>query len=211
MKPICLALLSAALTVIAFGPVAPAADEKKDDKKTAPTGDKKDVKRIWFPRFSPDGMSVLAAHGGWDKKEGGEVRLFATKDGAVQHVFPLARGVRTVAWSAKGTFFVAGGYGLGIHAFDVKDRKELFHLAGDRQVENLRITSDDKLLVASFGNGDIRLYDLADRKEAHQFDTVHDGGIWGWPCRLTTSCSPHPARTRMCSSSTSPRVNESTT
>ena len=124
-------------------------------------------------------MTVLAAHGGWDKKEGGEVRLFATKDGAVQHVFPLDRGVRTVAWSAKGTFFVAGGYGLGIHAFDVKDRKELFHLAGDRQVENLRITSDDKLLVASFGNGDIRLYDLADRKEVHQFDTVHDGGIWG--------------------------------
>src|SRR5947209_2308999 len=111
----------------------------------SPAGEPKAVKRIWFPRFSPDGMTVLAACGGWDKKEGGEVRLFATKDGAVQHVFPLSRGVRTVAWSPKGMFFVAGGYGLGIHGFDVKDRKELFHLAGDRQVENLRITSDDKI------------------------------------------------------------------
>jgi WD40 repeat protein len=166
MKPIRLSLLLAALALIVSAPAAPA-----DDAKV--------VRKIWFPRFSPDGSLVVAAHGGWDKKEGGEARLFTAKDGKVQYVFPHARGVRTVAWSPKGNFFVVGGYGFGIRGFDVKGHKELFHLAADRQVENLRITSDDKLVVASFGSGDIRLYDIESRKEVHHFDTVHDGGIWG--------------------------------
>jgi WD40 repeat protein len=171
MKPICLALLSATFTVILADAALPTDDKKADEKKV--------VKRIWFPRFSPDGTQVLAAHGGWDKKEGGEVRLFSAKDGKVEHVFPHPRGVRTVAWSTKGAYFVTGGYGFGIRGFDVKEKKELFQLASDRQVQNLRIASDDKFLVASFGAGDIRLYDLASKKEVHHFDAVHDGGIWG--------------------------------
>jgi WD40 repeat protein len=179
MKPLCLALLSAALTVIAFGPVAPGAAQDKKDEKKAPPTEPKVVKRIWFPRFSPDGASVLVAHGGWDKKEGGEARLYAAKDGAVQHVFPHPRGVRTVAWSPKGMLFVTGAYGDGIRGFDVKNRKELFHIAAGKSVENVRITSDDKILAVSFGSGDVRLYDLASRKELHQFDVVHEGGIWG--------------------------------
>src|SRR5262245_49896752 len=122
MRWICLTVLSATLVVIAAGPLAPAADEAKD------------VRKIWFPRFSPDGKLLLAAHGGWDKKEAGEARLFVAKDGEVQHVFPHPRGVRTVAWSAKGTFFVTGGYGQGIRGFDLKGRKELFHLGGERNV-----------------------------------------------------------------------------
>jgi WD40 repeat protein len=141
--------------------------------------DAKVVRLIWFPRFSPDGTLVLSAHGSWVKKEGGEARLLAAKDGAEQHVFAHPRGVRTVAWSPKGTLFVTGGYGFGIRGFDIKGEKELFQLAGERQVENLRITSDDKLLAASFGQGDIRLYDLKSRKEVHDFNTVHEGGIWG--------------------------------
>src|SRR5262245_20421985 len=128
MKPLCLALLTAALTVLVADTVAPATAQ---DKKVPPADEKKKVekvvKRIWFPRFSPDGTQVLAAHGGWDKKEGGEARIYATKDGAVQHVFPHPRGVRTVAWSYKGTFFVTGAYGDGIRGFDLKDRKQLFH------------------------------------------------------------------------------------
>src|SRR5436190_23822680 len=144
MTPTCLALLAAALTAVASDPVAPAAD----DKKAAPAAaDTKVVRKIWFPRFSPDGTMVLAAHGGWDRKEGGEARLYSAKDGAVLHVFPLPRGVRTVAWSPKGDFFVAGGYGFGIRGFDVKEKKELFHLVGTWQVENLRVTSDAKTLA----------------------------------------------------------------
>jgi WD40 repeat protein len=168
MKPICLTLLSAALAVLVSGPVASAADS-----------DAKVVRLVWFPRFSPDGALLLSAHGSWDKKEGGEARLLAAKDGAVQCVFKHPRGVRTVAWSPRGTFLVTGGYGQGIRGFDVKSQKELFQLAGDQSVENLRITSDDKLLVASFGTGDIRLYDLPSRKEVHHFEAVHDNGIWG--------------------------------
>jgi WD40 repeat protein len=176
MKPICLALLSAALIVIVSGPVAPAAEDKK---APPPPSDTKVVKRVWFPRFSPDGALVLTAHGGWDKKEGGEARLLAAKDGTVRYVFPHPRGVRSVAWSPKGTLFVTGAYGAGIRGFDVKSQKELFHLAGDKSIDNVRITSDDKFLVASFGNGDVRLFDLATQKEVHHFDTVHEGGIWG--------------------------------
>ncbi len=168
MKPIRLTLLSAALAVIASGPAARAAD-----------GDPKPVRLVWFPRFSPDGTLLVSAHGHWDKKEGGEARLLSAKDGKVEYVFSLPRGVRTVAWSPKGTYFVAGGYGFGIRGFDVKGQKEAFQLAPDKQVENLRITSDDKLLAASFGSGDVRLYDLESRKEVHHFDAVHEGGIWG--------------------------------
>jgi WD40 repeat protein len=171
MKPAFPALLLIALILPAFGSSAMGQEKKLDEKKP--------VKRIWFPRFSPDGAHVLAAHGGWDKKEGGEVRVFSAADGAVQHIFPLPRGVRTVAWSAKGTSFFAGGYGFGIRGFDVKGKKQALELAEDRSVENLRTSSDDKLLVASFGRGDIRLYDLAAKKEIYHFDAVHDGGIWG--------------------------------
>lgn len=166
MRPTCLALLTAALTVIGADAVAPA-----DEKKV--------VRRVWFPRFSPDGKAVLAAHGGWEKNQGGEARLYAAQDGAVEHVFPHPRGVRTVAWSPKGTVFVTGAYGAGIRGFDVKARKELFHLAATQSVENVRITSDDKFIVATFGNGDLRLYDLASRKEVHTIPAVHDGGVWG--------------------------------
>jgi WD40 repeat protein len=174
MKPIGLTLLAAAWAVIVSGPAAPTSAGDKGARD-----DTKLVRRVWFPRFSPDGTLLLSAHGGWDNKEGGEVRLFAAKDGALQHVFPHPRGVRTVAWSPKGTFFVSGGYGQGVRGFDLKGRKELFRLGGDRNVDNVRITSDEKVLAASFGNGDIVLYDLPGRKEVHRFAAAHDGGIWG--------------------------------
>lgn len=169
MKPICLAVLAAAVT--AAGAAAPADPQ--------PAGGGKVVRRAWFPRFSPDGNTVLVACGGWDKKEGGEARLFDAKDGAVKHVFPHPRGVRTAAWSPTGDVFVTGGYGVGIRGFDPAGRKELFHIAGDKSVDNLRVGYDGKLLAASFGNGDIRLYDLPARTEVHQFAVVHDGGVWG--------------------------------
>ena len=123
---------------------------------------------------------MLCAHGKvWDQKEGGEARLFSSKNGEVQHVFQHPRGVRTVAWSSKGTMFVTGAYATGIRGFDAKSYKQLFHIEKTSNVENLRISSDDKLLVASFTIGDIRLYDLATQKETHLFYAEHDGGIWG--------------------------------
>src|SRR5205823_14164542 len=77
------------------------------------------------------------------------------------------------------TYSVIVCYVCDIRGFDTKEKKELYQLTGDKQVENLRITSDDKLLAASFGSGDVRLYDLEGRKEVHHFDNVHEGGIWG--------------------------------
>jgi WD40 repeat protein len=173
MKPIRLTLLSAALIALASG------SPGQDKPPAAPAAQAKLVKYVWFPRFSPDGSMVLAANGSWAGNEGGEARLFSAKDGKVLHVFPHPRGVRTVAWSPKGTLFVTGGYGFGIRGFDAKDRKEVFKLAGNRQVENLRITSDDKHLIASFGNGDVTVYSLPTQKEVQRFDAVHKGGVWG--------------------------------
>lgn len=139
----------------------------------------KPVKRVWFPRFSPDGTTVLTANGGWDKKEGGEARLLSAKDGSVLHTFVAPRGVRSVAWVAKGALVVTGGYSDGVRGFDVKERKEVFRLAENQSVDNVRVTPDDKLLVVSFGSGDVRLYELATRKEVYHFGAAHDGGVWG--------------------------------
>jgi WD40 repeat protein len=167
MKPTFLSLLAAALAASASG------------QPPAAAPDAKPVKLVWFPRFSPDGSQVLTAHGHWDKKDGGEARIFDAKDGTVKHVFSHPRGVRTAAWAQKGMTIVTGGYGQGLRGFDVKEKKELFQLAGNQSVENVRVTSDDKLICAAFGNGVVRLYDLAARKEVHAFEALHDGGIWG--------------------------------
>jgi WD40 repeat protein len=168
VKTMLLMALSAVVTVTASGSRVPADDNPKA------------VHLCWFPRFSPDGSQVLCAHGKvWDQKEGGEARLFSAKNGEVQHVFQHPRGVRSVAWSPKGTMFVTGAYATGIRGFDANSHKQLFHIEKTSNVENLRISSDDKLLVASFTIGDIRLYDLATQKETHLFYAEHDGGIWG--------------------------------
>lgn len=144
----------------------------------AADGDAK-IRYAWFPRFSPDGTQVLVAHGGWDKKEGGEAQLLAAKDGAVQRTFQHTRGVRSAAWATKGTVVVTGGYGQGVRGFNVKSQQQLFHWAGEQSVDNVRVTSDDKLVAASFGNGDIRLYDLPTRTEVFHFGAAHDSGVWG--------------------------------
>jgi WD40 repeat protein len=167
MKPMLLMALSVAITVTASGSRVPADDNPKA------------VHLCWFPRFSPDGSQVLCAHGNWEQKEGGEARLFSTNSGEVQHVFVHPRGVRSVAWSSKGTMLVTGSFWNGIRGFDLKSHRELFYIEKTWSAENLRISSDDKLLVVAFAIGDIRLYDLATRKETHLFFAAHDGAIWG--------------------------------
>src|SRR5579872_4518277 len=128
MKSISLILFSATVATVLSGSLV-----RSDD------GDDKVVQRIWFPRFSPDGKSVLAAHGGWDNKEGGEARLFNAKDGEVQKVIKHPRGVRSVAWSYQGTFFVTGDYGGDVRTFDLKSGKQLNKIANRSNAENVRL------------------------------------------------------------------------
>ncbi|HEV3385249.1 MAG TPA: WD40 repeat domain-containing protein [Gemmata sp.] len=168
MKSIALFLLSASLVSMLSG--APV---------TANDGDDKAVRLIWFPRFSPDGKTLLSAHGSWEKTEAGEARLFNSKDGEVQRVITHPRGVRTVAWSYQGTFIVTGDYGGDVRTFDVKTGKLLKKITNKGNAENVRLSSDDKMLVVSYGSGDIRIFDLPDYQERITFRAAHKGGIWG--------------------------------
>ena len=43
----------------------------------------------------------------------------------------------------------------------------------------MRVAPDDKRLLVSLGSGDVRLYDVSTRKELHNFQRAHQGGIWG--------------------------------
>jgi WD40 repeat protein len=167
MKSTTLTLFSATLLTILSASTAPA-DEPDND-----------VRRIWFPRFSPDGKTLVAAHGGWDNKDAGEVRLFNAKDGEVQRVIKNPRGVRSVAWSYQGTFIVAGDYGGDVRTFDVKTGKQLKRIANSKNAENVRLSSDDKMLAVSYGSGDVRIFDLPQYEERITFRAAHKGGIWG--------------------------------
>jgi WD40 repeat protein len=141
--------------------------------------EEKVVRLIWFPRFSPDGKTLLTAHGHWDRKDGGEARLFDAKEGKVLKTFKEDRGVRSVAWSSKGEFIVTGSYGGEVHTYDVKSGKELNAFPNTNNAENVRLSADDKMLVVSYGSGDLRIYDLPDYKLRMNFKAVHKGGIWG--------------------------------
>ena len=85
----------AALTAITFLPGDLWGQEKADETK-------KTVRLVWFPRFSPDGKWLASAHGSWDQKEAGEVRLWNAETGKNTFVLEHPRGVRSVAWSPKG-------------------------------------------------------------------------------------------------------------
>src|SRR5262245_31896161 len=72
------------------------AEDKADDEV---------VRLIWFPRFSPDSKWLITAHGSWDGKEGGEVRVWDAASGKPKFVIPVPHGIRTVGWAPKGKFF----------------------------------------------------------------------------------------------------------
>lgn len=137
------------------------------------------VRLIWFPRFSYDGKWLLSAHGSWDGKEGGEIRLWDVKTGKPEQVIPQERGIRTVAWSPEAKYFVAGGYGSRVRFFETDTGKKLHEIFIGQSVEGVRISSDETRLVTTHGNGDIRVYELPSRKEMYQFKGAHKGGIWG--------------------------------
>lgn len=168
MKSIALTLFFATAASMLLATSAPGDD-----------GDDKAVRLIWFPRFSPDGKSLLTAHGSWEESEAGEARIFAVTDGEVQRVIKHPRGVRSVAWSSKGEFIVTGDYGGNVRTFNVKTGMELKKITKNSNAENIRLSSDDKTLVVSLGAGNIRIYDLPSYKERTNFLGVHNGGIWG--------------------------------
>src|SRR5580700_10869368 len=124
MKSIALILLSTAIASMLHGTAAPAEDN--DDKV---------VKYCWFPRFSPDGKTLLVPNGSGDSKEGGEIRLFATQDGQVQRVIKNPRGMCTGVWSSKGTFIVTGDYGGDIRTFDIKTGKLLKTISNSKHID----------------------------------------------------------------------------
>ena len=145
----------------------------------AAEGDEKVVRLVWFPRFSPDGKWLLSAHGSWEQKEGGEVRMWNAENGEPKHVIKFSRGVRSVAWSPKGEFFVAGGYGGSLRFFDTETGKQMHEIKLGASVEGVRITEDGKRLVTTHGSGDVRVFELPSRKELYNFKGAHKGGIWG--------------------------------
>src|SRR6516164_5689217 len=75
----CLSRLS--VVVVLIGTLSPTkAGAQQEDKV---------VRLIWFPRFSPDGNWLASAHGSWDGKEGGEVRVWDAKTGKPKSVIPV--------------------------------------------------------------------------------------------------------------------------
>lgn len=141
--------------------------------------EEKTVRLVWFPRFSPDSKWLIAAHGSWDAKEAGEVRLWDVEDGTIKHTLPHPRGVRSVAWSPKGKFFVTGSYGGLVRFYDPETGEMQAEIKLGGSVEGVRITDDDKRLITTHGNGDIRVFELPSRKEQYRFPAAHQGGIWG--------------------------------
>ncbi len=163
-------LAAAAVTILLPRPLR--AEETADKTEKA-------VRLVWFPRFSPDGKLLIAAHGSWDAKEAGEVRLWNVEDGTIKHVLRHPRGVRSVAWSPKGTFFVSGSYGGQVRFYDPWTGEMLGEMKLAGSVEGVRITQDEKRLVTTHGSGDIRVTELPGRKELYHFKAAHTGGIWG--------------------------------
>ncbi|HEX5106353.1 MAG TPA: hypothetical protein VFV87_21185, partial [Pirellulaceae bacterium] len=86
---------------LAFLPPLAHAQEAKKEKL---------VTLCWFPDFSPDGKWLVTPHGSWKTTEAGEVRVWNVVTGEAKHIIPSPRGVRTVLWSPKGTFFASGNY-----------------------------------------------------------------------------------------------------
>ena len=165
----CLSRLS--VVVVLIGTLSPTkAGAQQEDKV---------VRLIWFPRFSPDGNWLASAHGSWDGKEGGEVRVWDAKTGKPKSVIPVDRGIRTVAWAPKGKSFAAGGYGAVLTFYDAETGKPTGNMKFPDSVEVLQITPDEKLVITAHGNGSVRVTEWATKKAVHHWNQAHRGGIWG--------------------------------
>lgn len=139
----------------------------------------KPVSLIWFPRFSPDGKWLLTAHGHWDAKQGGEVRMWEVGTGKPKHVIVQPRGVRSVCWAPDNSYFVMGGYAGDMRVFDTATGKQLHEANLGTNIEGVAITYDAKKLVATLGSGSIKIFELPSYQEIYQIKSAHKGGTWG--------------------------------
>lgn len=64
------------------------------DVAPKPKPKKQPARLVWFPRFSPDGTKLATAHGNWDGKAGGEVRLWEAATGKPLYVLSTDAGAR---------------------------------------------------------------------------------------------------------------------
>jgi WD40 repeat protein len=113
--------------------------------------EEKPVTLAWFPAFSPDATWLVTPHGSWKPEEGGEVRVWNVETGKAKHVIPSPRGVRTVAWSPKGTFFASGNSQGDLRLYDPETAMILAAGVFGGSV-GLADTPDEKSRLAS-GNG----------------------------------------------------------
>jgi WD40 repeat protein len=143
------------------------------------------VQLAWFPRFSPDGKWLASAHGRWDQKDPGELRLWNATTGQERITHKQARGVRTVVWAPVSTKIVTGGYGGDINTYDTLTGKLLHAMKPGSQVENLLITPDEKYLITTHGTGSVILFDFQNRKQVYKWEQIHKQGIWGAALSMT--------------------------
>ena len=177
MKALCRLALVIAFAALALG--AGRALAQQPEAKKAEEAPAKTVRLVWFPRFSPDSKSLVTAHGSWDAKEGGEARVWDVEKGKERLVMLVPRGVRTVGWSPKGEFVVAGSYGGIVSFHDPRTGAQLAEMKPNASVEVLRFTPDEKRLVTVHGTGSVRVWLWPSRKEEHTWKAIHQGGVWG--------------------------------
>jgi WD40 repeat protein len=165
----------------------------------------KPVSLIWFPRFSPDGKWLLTAHGHWDARQGGEVRMWEAATGKPKHVIAQPRGVRSVCWSPDSSYFVMGGYAGDMRVFATATGKQLHEANLGTNIEGVAITSDEKKLVATLGSGSIKVFELPSYQEVQTIKSAHNGGTWGM------CLSPDGKLVASCGKDTFVRVHDLTT
>jgi WD40 repeat protein len=165
----------------------------------------KPVSLIWFPRFSPDGKWLLSAHGNWDARQGGEVRMWEAASGKPKLVIVQPRGVRSVCWSPDSSYFVMGGYAGDMRVFDSATGKQLHECNLGTNIEGVAITDDEKRLVATLGSGSITVFELPGFQEIQTIKGAHNGGIWGM------CLSPDGKLVASCGRDTYLRVHDLTT
>lgn len=194
LEPLCRRRMIAVLGASAFGAMSLAEEPKKlDPQKPSPkTTEKappkakvvekppaKAVRYAWFPRFSPDSKTLLTAHGTWSGNEGGDALLWDVESGEIRRNMPQPRGIRSVAWSPQGDFYVIGGYGRLVRMYDAVTGRQTGEFQTEAQVEGVRVLAEGKVILTTEGNGDLTLWSAKTKESMQRFAALHQRGIWG--------------------------------